>query len=82
MGDAGSVDDCARAEANIRRLDCRGEEGVSLAETPSLHTPFAVVCRDRAAHGRNFRPDCIAGERFVCSQIDDIIELPPGAPCP
>ena len=82
MGDAGVADDCARAEANIRRLDCRSGEGVSLAETPALHTPFAAVCRDRANHGRNLRPDCIAGERFICSQLDVIIELPEAAPCP
>jgi hypothetical protein len=76
-----SGDACEAAGANLLRLQCRAESGAPLWETPG-HIPYSVVCRDRAAHGRNTRPDCVARESFTCAQLDDIIELPEVAPCP
>lgn len=53
-------DSCERAASRIQDLACtRSRDGGPLWLTPA-GTPFATACRDAAADGRDWHPDCVA----------------------
>jgi len=58
---------CEAAEAKLRQLDCRRDDGSPWALTPG-GTPFAPACRRALADGRNWNPHCIA-KIEVCSVL-------------
>lgn len=50
---------CEAAEAKLRELDCRRDDGSPWAATPG-GTPFAEACRRALKDGRDWKPQCIA----------------------
>ena len=58
---------CEAAEAKLRVLDCRRDDGSPWATTPA-GTPFAQACRRALADGRDWKPQCIA-KIEVCSVL-------------
>lgn len=82
-GGAAPADDCARAEARLRELDCRRSgDGGPRWETPSGE-PLAEVCRAREADGDPICPRCLAAISR-CEDVDACRATTPGqcAPVP
>jgi len=51
--------DCDAADERLRELQCRGERGRPLWETPD-GVPFADACRYALSDGRDWSPTCLA----------------------
>jgi hypothetical protein len=73
-------DDCGRAGYVLCKLECRSPAGAPLWQTPGGKS-FASVCRQAAADGRSWRPDCLA-RITECSQLDGAYRAKAGAACP
>jgi hypothetical protein len=73
------LDDCQRAEATLKQLDCRRSDGSPRWQTPAGAT-FTEYCRAAIEDGRSPRPDCIA-KITDCSQVSKAQYSPEGMPC-
>jgi len=73
------LDACGLAGEHLCRLGCRSNTGAPLWRTPAGRS-FADVCREAAADGRSWRPDCLA--RITdCSQVESAYRTKAGAVC-
>jgi len=70
------VDDCDAAGRRLKELQCTGNYGEPLWQTPS-GTPFAEVCRRREVDGDSVCPRCLRGIRD-CSEITACHPTKPG----